>query len=207
MRTNRIKLVGAALIFLTLSACSLPFNFSSPPKSYYKLSATLVYDKTYPTRPERVGVRDISSDGFVDSHKILFTGIEGEVGNYQYANWVDSPARALTDSLLLSLDRSKLFQFVSRTTSGAIFDYQLNGDLIDFSHETAPNKLSTHIVFRGEIVDLRTRLVIATKLFELSEPVTQNNVNGAVFAFNLASQKLISQIIAWVNESLPANSN
>ena len=203
MRTMKTNLSLLFAMMLSFQSCSLPFDFSSPPKSYYKLSADLLYDKTYSTKSERIGVRDISSDGFVDSHKVLFTGANGEVGYYQFASWVDSPAGALTDSLLLSLDRSKLFQFVSRTTSGAVFDYQINGDLIDFSHETAPNKLSVHIVFRAELVDLRTRQVIATKVFDLNEPVTQNNVNGAIFGFNLGSQKLLSQVIAWLDESVP----
>jgi len=44
---------------------------------------------------------------------------------------------------------------------------------------------------------------VATKLFDLSEPVTQNNVNGAIFGFNLGSQKLISQIIEWLDASVP----
>jgi cholesterol transport system auxiliary component len=199
----KIKIALVGLFTLALSGCSLPFDFSSPPKSYYKLSADFLSDKNYKTRAQRIGVRDISSDGFVNSHKVLFTSGNGEVGYYQFANWVDSPAGALTDGLLLGLDRAKLFQFVSRTTSGAVFDYQINGDLIDFSHETAANKKSVHILFRSELVDLRTREVIATKLFELSEPVAQDNVNGAIFSFNLASQKLLSQIISWMDESIP----
>lgn len=203
MKTKIIKLFYLSFILVFFSACSLPFDFSSPPRSYYKLSSALLFDKTYSTKSERFGVRDISSAGFVDSHKILFSEVDGEVGYYQYASWVESPARALTDGLLLSLDRSKLFQFVSRTTSGAIFDYQINGELIDFSHETASNKLSVHIIFRAEIVDVRSRQVIAVKLFDITEPVSQNNVNGAVFAFNLGSQKLISQVISWIDESLP----
>lgn len=203
MKIKLLKSLSQFLSIALLSGCSLPFNFSSPPRSYFKLSSTLLYDKNYTTRDERVGIRDISSEGFVDSHKVLFTEADGEVGYYQYANWVDTPARALTDGLLLSLDRSKLFKFVSRTTSGAIFDYQINGELIDFTHKTAPNELSVHIVFRAEIVDLRSRQVIATKLFELVEPVAQSNVNGAVFSFNLGSQKLISQIISWIDQSLP----
>ena len=103
---------------------------------------------------------------------------------------------------MLTLDRSKLFQFVSRTTSGAIFDYQINGQLIDFSHETALNKQVVHILFRAELIDLHSRQVIATKLFELNEPVSQNNVSGAIFGFNLGSQKLISQIIEWLDASI-----
>jgi cholesterol transport system auxiliary component len=205
MRTKILSVILSICLLSTFVACSLPFKLDSGAKTFFKLSAGVADDKVYQTRDYKVVVRDILASGFIDSHRVVFSRVKGEVGYYQFASWVEPPAKAITDGLVLGLDKSKLFKAVSKATSGAVADYQLNAELLEFSHDVSASETFVKIILRAELVDLRTRGVVATKLFELSQPVLSDNVDGAVLSFNLGSQKLVSQFIGWIDSSLPSS--
>ncbi len=207
MRTSRTANFFSLTIFSFAAAfmcgCSLPFKFEPAEKAHYRLTAELTPAVAQKPIPKRLALREILSTGFIDSHRILFTREPGQVGSYQYASWVELPAKQLTDLLLYSLQQAKLFNAVTRITSGAVSDLQLNTELREFVHDVSGSRTSVHVTLACEIVDLQTRDIPAVKVFDIVEPVDSNNAEGAFKGFNRATDRLLQEVIAWLEAEMP----
>lgn len=178
-----------------LSGCSLPFSVGGSPKTVYRLEVEAISPGSVRVN-EKLAVRDILSSGYTDSHRVLFTRSSGQIGSYQFATWEEFPAKRLTDLLLVHLQSSGSFACVTRTTSGAVSDLQLNGLLLEFIHDVEARSIRSTLQL--EIVDLSTRSVRGQHIFRLVEPVTENNVDGAVEGYHKIARRLIEEISNWL---------
>lgn len=177
-----------------LSGCSLPFHGSAPIN--YRLALSEFSAPQAQKTNLRLIVRETLASGITDSHKISFSKSPVVQGSYQYAVWVETPARQLTSFFIEELQASHMFVSVSRATSGGVGDVQLNSELNEFVHEVAKGKI--HIVLGVELIDLETRRVYASDRFQVDVPVEQNDAEGAVEAFSKGSMELGTKLFDWL---------
>lgn len=194
------KLILSAIFLIGLNGCSLPFKISSSARTNYILMPNIEGIERHESIGKSIAVRDVLSSGFINSHRILFSKSPGQVGYFQYAVWSEFPATQITELILMSLQRTGYFTSVSRTTSGAISQLQLNAELLDFTFDLS--KSSIHVVLFCELVDLQTRGIIGSRVIEVSEQVTENDADGAVKGFNKATAKTLKDVSEWLGQLL-----
>ena len=78
----------------------------------------------------------------------------------------------------------------------------LDTRLLTFYHQASVAPGSVHVELRAEVTDLRSRTLIARKLFIQNVPAPTYNAAGAVTAFNSATGKLLDDMGAWL-QTLP----
>jgi ABC-type uncharacterized transport system auxiliary subunit len=184
-------------VFLLIcgSGCSLPFGVGGSPKTIYRLEmGSLKAPEGRVTK--RLAIREILSSGYIDSHRVLFTRTPGQVGSYQFASWEEFPTKRLTDLLLLHLQTSEAFECVTRTTSGSVSELQFNGELLEFVHDVQARGIRA--ILQVELLDLGTRRIVAQRIFEMFEPVSEDNVAGAVSGYTRVVNRLVEEVAAWL---------
>ncbi len=192
---------GIALIGIFFSGCAL--NLSAPEKTHYRFVLEKPKVTPHHRRQSRFGVNTITSSGFIDSRRIVFSKRNGQVGYYQLSSWTETPAREFGDALLLALEESGMFQSVTRSTSGAIADYQLNGELLDCSHNLKTEEHNIELSLRVEILEMSSRNIIASRVFSIKTPVGADQVSAVVHGFSLASSQLLQEVVNWIDEAVP----
>ncbi len=143
------------------------------------------------------------------TQKILYRSSGITLAPYLYSRWEFSPTHMLTTKILRALDISNLFKAVSFRATGAKGNLYLECSLFDFSHHVDMARKSSYGVISAmfQLIDGRTRDIIAKKSFTIKKPAPELDAQGAASALKAASDALCLKLIAWLDEtvnSIPA---
>ncbi|BBP02678.1 hypothetical protein TPL01_01100 [Sulfuriferula plumbiphila] len=204
MRANIKNYLIAGMLALSLGGCiSLAGNKNAPEITTYVLEDPGHATPAATVNPRTLLVLDTTTDAFYNTDSIAFSRAPGTRGLYQYARWADRPGKRLSELLLTRLDADRIFATVASGGSGVKGDWVLDTRLLAFYHQASAAPGSVHVELRAEVMDLRSRVLVARKLFIQELPAPTYNAAGAVAAFNIATGKLLDDIEAWL-QTLPA---
>ncbi len=96
-----------------------------------------------------------------------------------------------------------MFKAVVTDISVSKADYLLESNLLDFN-QIISDQHDSHVVVTIQFVllDARERKIIATTTVSEKAIVRRNNAQGAVDAFNQASQKAADKLMEWLINNL-----
>ncbi|MCB0357975.1 MAG: membrane integrity-associated transporter subunit PqiC [Bdellovibrionales bacterium] len=154
-----------------------------------------------PTIPADLMVRDAVSSPFLDSQRIVFSPGEGRRGFFQLAKWTESPVRRFSRLVAERIESLSLFNSVTNQASGALAEFALSLEILDFYYDYDSRPGSVRFRVRGELVRLTDRELIASKLFDVAVPVESESASGAVRASNIAVGQVIDHMIPWLEEA------
>lgn len=187
------------LVLLSLSACSLVGGFQAVDEHLYRIPAVSVEPVAARREGVQLVVKDMQSDVFLNSQKIIFSADGIEQGFYQYANWAEPPPKRFTTLLLMALDQAALFQSATSISAGAIGNYQLNTVMLECFHDTSSKPGKARIKVRAELVEALSRKLVAQRLFETDVELKSYDARGAVDGISEAMQKMIREIVGWLD--------
>ena len=99
-----------------------------------------------------------------------------------------------------AIEMSGNFKAVLPTASRARPDLLLESTLFDFSHHINENGTSSGVIrISVNLVDNRTRQVIANKVLSASVPASKQNAAAAVEALNKAAASIVGQLLDWLS--------
>lgn len=195
----------AGMIALSLSGCfSLAGNKNAPEIITYVLEDTRRATPAATTNPRTLLVLDTTTNAFYSTDNIAFSRAPGTRGLYQYARWSDRPDKRFGDLLLARLEADQIFATVASSGSGVKGDWVLGTELLAFYHQASAAPGSAHVELRAEVVDLRSRSLVARKRFEQNIAASAYNAAGAAGAFNIATTRLLDAVESWL-QTLPRN--
>ncbi|MCB0344339.1 MAG: membrane integrity-associated transporter subunit PqiC [Bdellovibrionales bacterium] len=199
-----MKVLFATLICLFLAGCELGIPTQGDDRTYFVLEDVGYEsdDVVRATSDKNIVIRNVDSSSFVSSQRMVFAQDASTRGYYRFAFWVESPTRSLASIIANRLQAAEIFQSVVREGSGTVGDLQLNTDLLDFYHDVSKSPGSVVVKLRAELVDLRHREIIASKLFEQKAPASGYSAQGAAEGFNQAVSALVSDLVLWVADSV-----
>ncbi len=116
--------------------------------------------------------------------------------NYFSANrWADTPSRMLGPILARALEQSGSFNAVVEAPSAVPADVRLVSELVRLQQnfELRPSRIE--IVLRVQLIDVRTRRVLATRVFEATEKAPSDDPYGGVTAANAALQRSLEDVV------------
>ena len=135
----------------------------------------------------------------LDTARIALARSNTQLDYYANATWPDRLPDLVQTSLLAGFEASGRIDAVSRDEDALHSDYQLSTDLRAFearyaAPDGAPNVAVTIIVHMAES---HSRNIVANLTVTLTEPVSANNVDAVVQAFDIALAKAVAQITQW----------
>lgn len=188
-------LIAGAL--LTLSGCSiLP---KQEPSVVYRLpSATVAGKSAAPVGWSLRVVKPKSSEA-LDSPRIAVIPEGDVISSYKGARWTDPAPVLLRNRLTDAFYRDGRIPSVSTDDSNLQADFELGGELQAFQSEYRGQAIEVVIRLDARLADDRQRIV-ASRRFEVHQPVGDKQVAGVVASFGQASDTLTAQVLQWTVE-------
>ena len=195
----------AAMLLLSLSACSALRPTLTPATAFYALdaapTAALVAGKATPTSVASSQTLLINpphaSAGF-DSTRIVYLREPHKLDYYALSQWVDPPARMLGPLLVAAIEKTEAVRAVVLMPAAAAGDLRLDTRIIRLQHEFQDHPSRVRFTLRATLLDDRTRQVLGWKEFEAVETSSSEDAYGGVLAANLAVQAVVSQLATFV---------
>jgi cholesterol transport system auxiliary component len=109
--------------------------------------------------------------------------------------WADAPARMLGPLLTQALERSGGFRTVVQAPTAVTSDVRVNAELIRLQQNFTMRPSRAELALRVQLVDVRARRVLATKLFEEAGNAPSEDAYGGVAAANAALERILARVV------------
>jgi cholesterol transport system auxiliary component len=194
-----MKRLALALLLTTQLAGCLG-GASTPSRTYYVLQDRAPAEMMKPraTSGRSLIVAGSSADVFYDAESLVFSRHPGQRAYYQFASWTDRPSHMVGRLAERRLDAGGQFASVARLSTGLRADLLLNIVVVEFYHDVAVNPAVVRVELIGELIDWRSRSLLAQRTFVLSVPVKKDDAEGAVDAFDRAITDVLNTLVPWV---------
>ena len=178
-----------------VSACSiLP---KPDPSDVYRLAAapatvqgTQVAWSLRVTKPQ--------TSEFLDSPRIAVVPNGDLISSYANSRWSDPSPVLLRNRLLDGFQRDGRVTLLSTDDTNLQADYELGGQLQAFQSEYRGNAVEVVIRLDARLVRGSDQRIIASRRFEVRQPVSDTKVPAVVAGFGLAGDQLNKQVVEWV---------
>ena len=131
--------------------------------------------------------------GFYDTQDIAYSRAPGTRAYYQFNRWTDRPQRAVHA------------QLVSRFGGpGAAGGPVLATHLDEIYHDAAQQPGTARLVITAQLLDPRTRAVMAQRVFSGTAPAATYDASGAVDGMRKALGGVLDDMAAWIATQVPA---
>ncbi|MCO3365542.1 ABC transporter [Pseudomonas aeruginosa] len=193
---RRLSLAAGLAALATLGACSiLP---EAQVLQVYLPAASDVY-KRQGTRPVDWSLRIARprTSLVLESPRIAVRPHGDEISVYQGARWSDPAPSLLRDRLMQAFQADGRVRGLSSDDSNLQADFELGGDLRAFQTEYPNGQASALIRYDARLVRTDDKRVVASRRFEVSQPVDGKKVAAVVSAFGKAGDTLSAQVLDW----------
>ena len=182
---------------MLLGSCSILPRSEAP--NVYLLPATSVEVTTHQAvRSESLRIVTPDAARPLDSTRIAVLPEGNIITSYQGARWSDSAPRLLRDRLLDAFRTDGRFAALSSDDAQLQADLELTGDLRAFQSEYVHGGPVVVIRYDAQLVQGRSQKIIATRRFDIRQPVVGKEVPQVVTAFGQATDQLAAQVVSWV---------
>lgn len=192
---TRLLLTSALMSsVLSMSACSiLP---KSEPLDVYRLPTASSITKATTPAPWSLRVARPKSSETLDSSRIAVIPQGDVISSYKGARWSDPAPVLLRNRLTDAFYRDGRVQSISTDDSNLQADFELGGELQAFQSEYHGQAIEVVIRLDARLADERQR-IIASRRFEVHQPVADKQVSAVVASFGQASDTLSAQVLQW----------
>ncbi len=150
--------------------------------------------------PYSLLMADTVAGAFYDTDGMAFSGKAGTRGYYQYARWSERSGKRFSDLLLTRIERERIFVAVAQSGSNVRGNWLLTTDILELYHDAVQRPGVVRMELRAEVIDLKTRTLLARKTFAQSVPVSSFDAAGAHRAFNQAATNTLNEVADWLKE-------
>lgn len=191
---TRLLLVSA---LVSLGACSiLP---KQEPSDVYRLPTAQTSSKAAAPTPWSLRVAKPKSSETLDSPRIAVIPQGDVISSYKGARWSDPAPVLLRNRLTDAFYRDGRVQSISTDDSNLQADFELGGELQAFQSEYRGQAIEVLIRLDARLADDHQRIV-ASRRFEVRQPVADKQVSAVVAGFGQASDTLTAQVLQWTLE-------
>ena len=178
-----------------LSACSvLP---KAEPQQIYRLPATpLPHDAGAPVNWS-LRIDTPHAERMIDSSRITVLPQGDTMSVYKGARWSDSATTLLRNRLVDAFRDNGRIAGLSSDETSLQADYFLSGDLRAFQTEYENGQPVVVIRFDARLVKSSGLRIVASRRFDISQPVNGTAVPQVVAAFGQATDALATQVVGW----------
>ncbi|OXS24314.1 ABC-type transport auxiliary lipoprotein family protein [Pseudomonas rhodesiae] len=178
-----------------ISACSiLP---KADPSDVYRLASAQATSQGTPVSWSLRVTKPQTSE-FLDSPRIAVVPNGDLISSYANSRWSDPAPVLLRNRLLDGFQRDGRVTLLSTDDTNLQADYELGGQLQAFQSEYRGNAVEVVIRLDARLVRGSDQRILASRRFEVRQPVSDTQVPGVVAAFGQAGDQLNKQVVDWV---------
>ncbi len=202
-RAKIICRVGMLMAALSLSACSI----LPKPETLivYQLPASAVSrqteTRTLPALPWSLLIATPYSSQVIDSQRVLVVPQGSQVSAYSGVRWSDPAPILLRDRLAGAFRANGRLNSVSIDTGNVAADFELGGDLVAFQVVYQDGIPVVHIHYDASLTRPDDNRVVATRRFDVAQPVQGKETPEVVVAFGRAADRLAAEMVKWTLQS------
>lgn len=185
--------VGAIISFILLAGCSVFQPVKSAHLASYAIEAQFAPAATKTTELTLLVPPPVARSGY-ESARMIYLKQVHELDAYSQSQWVDSPARMLAPLLLQAIESTASYRAVIPVRSAATADVRLDTEIVRLQHEFLSKPSQVHLTLRAQLIDLRSKAVLATREFDVLEAAPSDDPYGGVLATNRAVKILLQQV-------------
>lgn len=197
MKTLRVP---TFLVLLALGGCSLPGK-PRQAVSYHVLTDPGPVAASGKTHAGTLLLRQMEAPPFYQDTRLAFSRAPGTRGQYQFAQWSESPPSRLHWMLRQRLETARVFAHVAPLGSGVLGDYQLNTRLIDFYHDAAQSPGVALAILEAELVRRASGELVDRRIFVAQEPVAGFDAAGAAEALGRGANRIMDELARWLEQT------
>jgi ABC-type uncharacterized transport system auxiliary subunit len=135
--------------------------------------------------------------GLYDSDRMVFSADGRSRSYFQFGNWSERPAQSLLLLAETRLARSKRFREVASSTSGVRGDLLLSLRLDELYLDTSTDPGQVKLIVTAELVDWRSRQLLARRGFAQAAAVTNADASGLADAASQSVGVVLGELVAW----------
>ena len=185
----------APMALVLISACSiLP---KADPSDVYRLASAQATAQGTPVSWSLRVTKPQTSE-FLDSPRIAVVPNGDLISSYANARWSDPTPVLLRNRLLDGFQRDGRVTLLSTDDTNLQADYELGGQLQAFQSEYRGRAVDVVIRLDARLVRGNDQRIIASRRFEVRQPVSDTQVPAVVAAFGQAGDQLNKQVVDWV---------
>ncbi len=178
-----------------VSACSiLP---KPDPSDVYRLAGSQTASQGSPVAWSLRLTKPQSSE-FLDSPRIAVVPNGDLISSYANTRWSDPSPVLLRNRLLDGFQRDGRVTLLSTDDTNLQADYELGGQLQAFQSEYRGSAVEVVIRLDARLVRGSDQRIIASRRFEVRQPVSETQVPAVVAGFGQAGDQLNKQVVDWV---------
>jgi len=117
------------------------------------------------------------------------------VDYFAKSRWADTPSRMLGPLLAQALEQSGSFRAVVQAPGSVPADLRIETELVRLQHNVATRPGRVELTLRVQLIDVRGRRILATRVFDETEEAPSEDARGGVIAANSALQRLLEQFV------------
>lgn len=198
LRPGRLRWLGLTAAGLLLSACSiLP---EAETLTVYQLPAAPLAQQAPAgsNLPLALRIATPYSNQVTDSVRILVEPQASQISVYRGVRWSDRAPILVRNRLAAAFRADGRFASVSVDTGAAPdYDFELTGDLTAFQAVYESGAPVAHVHYDASLVQSATNRSIATRRFDVTEPVQGKDTPEVVKALGRAADKLAAEMVEW----------
>lgn len=178
-----------------ISACSIPPK--ADPSDVYRLASAQATSQGTPVSWSLRVTKPQTSE-FLDSPRIAVVPNGDLISSYANSRWSDPAPVLLRNRLLDGFQRDGRVTLLSTDDTNLQADYELGGQLQAFQSQYRGNAVEVVIRLDARLVRGSDQRILASRRFEVRQPVSDTQVPGVVSAFGQAGDQLNKQVVDWV---------
>lgn len=198
------------VVVLALTACTvLP---ESETLTFYRLPApTAAMSESSASRgPESDAVLRIATpygNRAIDSARILVVPEPERISAYKGARWTDTAPVLLRDAVIESFRASGKFRSIIADSGSLRADLELSSDLSQFHVVYRAGAPVVMISLDATLVETSSSRILASRRFDIEQPVDGKEVPEVVRAFGIAVEQLSRRLLTWTQDQARTRAN
>ncbi|WP_426101959.1 MULTISPECIES: ABC-type transport auxiliary lipoprotein family protein [unclassified Pseudomonas] len=185
----------APVALALIGACSiLP---TADPSDVYRLASAPVAAQAAPVAWSLRVTKPQTSE-FLDSPRIAVVPQGDLISSYAHSRWSDPAPVLLRNRFMDGFQRDGRVTLLSSDETNLQADYELGGQLQAFQSEYRSSAVEVVIRLDARLVRGSDQRIIASRRFEVRQPVSDSKVPAVVAGFGLAGDQLNKQVVDWV---------
>ena len=185
----------APVALALVSACSiLP---KADPSDVYRLAAAQATSQAAPVSWS-LRVNKPQTSEFLDSPRIAVVPTGDLISSYANSRWSDPAPVLLRNRFMDGFQRDGRVTLLSTDDTNLQSDYELGGQLQAFQSEYHGGAVEVVIRLDARLVRGSDQRIVASRRFEVRQPVSDTKVPAVVAGFGQAGDQLNKQVVDWV---------
>jgi cholesterol transport system auxiliary component len=136
-----------------------------------------------------------------DSSKMQYVQMPYVLKSFRNNRWAAPPTQMLASQMQLSLQSSGEYAAVVMEPYIGAAKWRLDSQLLDISQDFSHNPTMVKLAVNVQLLDLDTKQVVVSKLFNLAAATRQNTAYSGVLALNILLNDYLQQLNNFVDSN------